>query len=240
MALVLKDRVKETTTTTSTGTYTLSGAVVGYQSFSVVGDGNTTYYAVTDNIDWEVGIGTYTASGTTLSRDTILESSNGGSAVNWGPGSKDVFCTYPAERSMYVDGTTITPAIAARLGFANLAQGSALSILGVTGNATADNASIAAGTDHQVLRRSGTSVAFGSVNLAQSAAVTGQLSLANGGTGANLTDPNADRILFWDDSAGSVAFLEAGTGLTISGTTISASGGVSTGQSIVYSMVFGG
>jgi len=100
MALVLKDRVKETTTTTSTGTYTLAGAVTGFQSFSVVGDGNTTYYTVTDGTDWEVGIGTYTASGTTLSRDTILESSNSGSAVNWGAGSKDVFLTYPAERSV--------------------------------------------------------------------------------------------------------------------------------------------
>ena len=100
MALVLKDRVKETTTTTSTGTYTLAGAVTGFQSFSVVGDGNTTYYTITDGTDWEVGIGTYTSSGTTLSRDTILESSNSGSAVNWGAGSKDVFLTYPAERSV--------------------------------------------------------------------------------------------------------------------------------------------
>ena len=100
MALVLKDRVKETTTTTGTGTLTLAGAVTGFQSFSVVGDGNTTYYTVTDGTDWEVGIGTYTSSGTTLSRDTILESSNSGSAVNWGAGSKDVFLTYPAERSV--------------------------------------------------------------------------------------------------------------------------------------------
>ena len=183
MALVLKDRVKETTTTTSTGTYTLAGAVTGYQAFSVIGDGNTTYYAVTDGTDWEVGIGTYTSSGTTLSRDSILESSNSGNAVNWGAGIKDVFCTYPAERSMYVDGTTITPAISARLGFANLAQGSALSVLGVTGNSTADVASIAAGTDNQVLRRSGTSLAFGSVNLASTDAVTGTLAAGNGGTG---------------------------------------------------------
>lgn len=100
MALVLKDRVKETTTTTSTGPYTLAGAVTGFQSFSVIGNGNTTYYTVTDGTDWEVGIGTYTASGTTLSRDTILESSNSGNAVNWGAGSKDVFVTYPAERSV--------------------------------------------------------------------------------------------------------------------------------------------
>jgi hypothetical protein len=100
MALVLKDRVKETTTTTSTGAYTLAGAVTGYQSFSVIGDGNTTYYAVSNNTDWEVGIGTYTASGTTLSRDTIFESSNAGNAVNWGAGTKDIFVTLPAERAI--------------------------------------------------------------------------------------------------------------------------------------------
>lgn len=105
MALVVKDRVKETTTTTGTGTLTLAGAAVGFQSFSVIGNGNTTYYAITDGTDWEVGIGTYTSSGTTLSRDTILESSNGGAAVNWGAGSKDVFVTYPAEKSVDSDGT---------------------------------------------------------------------------------------------------------------------------------------
>jgi hypothetical protein len=187
MALVLKDRVKETTTTTSTGAYTLAGAVGGYQSFSVIGNANTTYYAVTNGTDWEVGIGTYTASGTILSRDTILESSNSGNAVNWSAGTKEIFCTYPAERSMYVDGTTITPAISARLGFANLAQGSALSVLGVTGNSTADNASIAAGTDNQVLRRSGTAVAFGAVNLASTAAVTGDLPFSNLAQGSALS-----------------------------------------------------
>ena len=97
MALVLKDRVKETTTTTGTGTYTLAGAASGFQSFSVIGDGNTCYYAATDGTSWEVGIGTYTSSGTTLARTTILESSNSGSAVNWSAGSKDIFVTYPAE-----------------------------------------------------------------------------------------------------------------------------------------------
>lgn len=75
------------------------------------------------------------------------------------------------------------------LPYANLAQGSALSVLGVTGNATADVASIAAASDHQVMRRSGTALAFGAVNLAQSAAVTGTLPVANGGTG--ITDLGA-------------------------------------------------
>jgi hypothetical protein len=97
MALVLADRVKETTTTTGTGTLTLAGAATGFQSFTAIGDGNTTYYTITDGTDWEVGIGTYTASGTTLSRDTILSSSNSGSAVDWSAGTKRVFVTYPAE-----------------------------------------------------------------------------------------------------------------------------------------------
>jgi len=105
MALVVKDRVRESTTTTGTGTITLGGAVDGFQSFSVIGDGNTTYYAIYDVVtdDWEVGVGTYTASGATLSRDTILESSNAGSAVNLAAGTKDVYCTYPAEKSLNQD-----------------------------------------------------------------------------------------------------------------------------------------
>jgi hypothetical protein len=108
MAFVVKDRVKETTTTTGTGTLTLAGASTGFQAFSVIGDGNSTYYTITDGTDWEVGIGTYTSSGTTLSRDTILESSNAGSAVNWSAGSKDVFVTYPAERSVMAVGGGVT------------------------------------------------------------------------------------------------------------------------------------
>jgi len=104
MALVVKDRVQETTTTTGTGTVTLAGAVIGFQTFSVIGDGNTTYYAITSGNDWEVGLGTYTASGTTLSRDTILESSNSGSAITLS-GTSNVFVTYPAEKSAHLDST---------------------------------------------------------------------------------------------------------------------------------------
>jgi hypothetical protein len=105
MALVVKDRVQETATTTGTGTFTLAGAVSGFQSFSVIGDGNTTYYAIVGGAEWEVGLGTYTSSGTTLSRDTVLESSNSGSLVNFSAGTKNVFVTYPAEEAVYQDAT---------------------------------------------------------------------------------------------------------------------------------------
>jgi hypothetical protein len=102
MALVVKDRVKSSTTTTGTGTITLGAAAIGFQAFSVIGDGNTTYYTIVDTVNgtWEVGIGTYTSSGTTLSRDTVLDSSNSGSLVSFAAGSKDVFVAYPAERAV--------------------------------------------------------------------------------------------------------------------------------------------
>lgn len=103
MPHVVKDRVMETTASTGTGTITLGGAVAGYQSFSVIGNANTTYYTIVGGTEWEVGIGTYTSSGTTLSRDTVLESSNGGSLVNFSAGTKNVFVTYPAEESVDID-----------------------------------------------------------------------------------------------------------------------------------------
>ena len=105
MALVLKDRIKESTSTTGTGTYTLAGAVTGFEAFSSVGDGNTTYYVCTDGTDFEVGIGTYTLSGTTLARTTILESSNSDSAVNWSAGSKTIFCSQPAEKAVFLNAS---------------------------------------------------------------------------------------------------------------------------------------
>lgn len=102
MALVVKDRVQETSTTTGTGTLTLGGAVSGFQTFSTaVGNGNTTYYAIVGGTEWEVGLGTVGAG--TLSRDTIYASSNGGSAVNLSAGSKNVFVTYPAGKSVDLD-----------------------------------------------------------------------------------------------------------------------------------------
>jgi hypothetical protein len=166
MPLVVKDRVKVTSTTTGTSTFTLGSAVSGFQDFSVIGDGNTTYYTIAGvgTNEWEVGVGTYTASGTTLSRDTILESSNSGSAVDFAAGVKEVFVTYPAERAVYTDaaGTAITPATA--------------SILGVPSGGTG------ASTLTGVVKGTGTSaLTAGQVDL--SSEVTGTLPAANGGTG---------------------------------------------------------
>jgi hypothetical protein len=108
MALILKDRVKETTAVTSTGTATLLGASVGYQSFSVIGNGNTCYYTIAAQTanEWEVGIGTYT-SPDQLSRDTVLSSSNSGSLVNFSAGTKDVFVTQPSSKAVYTDASNI-------------------------------------------------------------------------------------------------------------------------------------
>lgn len=103
MALVLADRVQETSISTGTGPMTLAGAVSGYQSFAVIGNTNTTYYTITDTTsgDWEVGIGTYSTTGPTLTRTTVVASSSGGSAISFGAGSKNVFVTYPAEYAAY-------------------------------------------------------------------------------------------------------------------------------------------
>lgn len=122
MALVVKDRVKETTATTGTGTLTLAGAVTGFQSFSsALSNGDTTYYSIFESStgEWEVGLGTFTLSGTTLSRDTILESSNAGSAINLTAGAADVFITYPAEKSVYLDASGDVTSAAGQIDISN-------------------------------------------------------------------------------------------------------------------------
>jgi hypothetical protein len=108
MALILKDRVKQESATTGTGTVTLGATYEGYQSFSTaVSDGDEVYYTISSTetgvTEWEVGIGAFTLSGTTLSRATVLSSSNAGSLVNFSAGTKEVFVTYPAEKAIYAD-----------------------------------------------------------------------------------------------------------------------------------------
>ena len=169
MALQVKDRVAETSTTSGTGALTLDAALTGYRRFSsVCSTSDTVYYLIVavdgngnPSGDWECGLGTY-SSANTLTRTTPQASTNSNNAVNFAAGTKYV----------YLDAT------AAYLGTA--------------------------------YRSGGTDVA-----------------MADGGTGASLADPNADRILFWDDSAGAMTWLTMGTGLSITGTTLNSSSGTS-------------
>ena len=105
MALVLNDRVKETTTTTGTGTLTLAGAVTGFETFAAgIGNSNTTYYAIVlpGTSEFEVGLGTLNSDSSTLAR-TPISSSNSDSAVNFSAGTKTIFCTIPASKSVFLD-----------------------------------------------------------------------------------------------------------------------------------------
>ena len=142
MALVLNDRVKETTTTTGTGTLTLAGAVTGFETFGTgVGNSNTTYYAVTlgGSAEFEVGLGTLNSDSTTITRTTVISSSNSDSAVNFSSGTKDVFCTFPASKTMDMVLTTQgdVPYASAANTPARLALGSAGQVLQVNSGGTA-------------------------------------------------------------------------------------------------------
>ena len=143
MALVLKDRVKETSTTTGTGTLNLAGAVTGFQTFVAgIGNSNTTYYAIAHQTadEWEVGVGTITdASPDTLARSSIISSSNSGAAVDFAAGTKDVFCTFPASKTMDMTLTTAGDILytSANNPPARLGKGSALQVLQMNAGATA-------------------------------------------------------------------------------------------------------
>ena len=127
MALVLADRVLETTQVTGTGDANLGGAQANYQPFSVIGDGSTTYYTIVDNTNssWEVGVGTYVLAGNKITRDTVLSSSNGGALVYFASGAKDIFLDLPSEKVLLTAGDVTGPASAINNNFAafNLTTG---------------------------------------------------------------------------------------------------------------------
>ena len=107
MALAVYDRIQETTATTGTGSLTLGGAVAGYQSFAAVGNGNTTFYTILNGTAWEVGIGTYSTTGPTLARTTVLSNSSGTTSPITLVGASNVWCDYPAEKAIYYDANGV-------------------------------------------------------------------------------------------------------------------------------------
>ena len=142
MALVLNDRVKETTTTTSTGAVALGGAVTGFETFSAgIGNSNTTYYAIVHRTaaEWEVGLGTLDGSSANLTRTTPISSSNSDSAVDFAAGTKDVFCTFPASKTMDMVLTTAGDTLYASSNNtpARLAKGTARQVIQMDSSAAA-------------------------------------------------------------------------------------------------------
>jgi hypothetical protein len=151
MALVIANRVQETTTTTGTGTVTLAGAASGFQSFAVVGNTNTTYYTITSGTDWEVGIGTYSTTGPTLARTTILSSSNANAAITL-TGTSTVFSSYPAEK-VISDGYGLLPVANGGTGQSSYTDGQLL-VGNTTGN-TLTKTTLTAGTNVTITNGSG-------------------------------------------------------------------------------------
>ena len=108
MALVINDRVKETTTTTGTGAVSLAGAVTGFETFAAgIGNSNTVYYCIAhqDQAEFEVGLGTLNGDSSTLTRTTIISSSNSDNAVSFSAGTKTIFCTMPASKAVFLDAS---------------------------------------------------------------------------------------------------------------------------------------
>ncbi len=273
------DRVQETTTTSGTGTYTLAGAVTGFQSFAAVGNANTCYYAATDGIDWEVGLGTYTSSGTTLARTAVLASSNANAAVSWSGSAKNIWVDAAA-----VFFTGLVTAAAAfsptandgkalgttALGWSDLFGATGFTINFANGDwvATHSTGIVTVSTGDLRVTTAGTNTAsvvtVGGAQTLTSKTLTSPivntditipntglhildtnashdlivapgsnltadrtLTITTGDTNLelDLTDPGADRLLFWDDSASKWRDLTLGTNLSITTTTLDASGG---------------
>jgi hypothetical protein len=202
MALILADRVKETSTTAGNGTFTLAGAAAGFQSFAVVGNGNTTYYCIAGQgtAEWEVGIGTYTSSGTTLTRTTVLSNSSATqpSALSFAAGTKDVFVTYPSEKSVNLDASGNATALGTPVAFTGTnitGTATAFTASNVTTNANLTNEATSSGSNAVTLTNSAVigKVITGYVSGAGAVAATDTLLQAiqklNGNTAAIVGGP---------------------------------------------------
>ncbi len=186
MALVVADRVKETTTSTGTGAISLAGAEPNFRTFSsVLSDADTTYYAIIDdnNLAFEVGLGTYASSGNTITRTTVLASSNSNNAVNFSAGTKDVFLTYPADKSVNRDasGNVSIPAQGdLRLEDASGGQYVGLQAPSTVGSSFTFTLPSADGSADQLLKTDGSgNLSFTTINASPSITATADGAIAN-------------------------------------------------------------
>ncbi len=212
MALVINNRVRETTSTTGTGAVTLGGAVGGFQTFAAgIGNSNTTYYAISINSEseWEVGLGTLNGDSSTLTRTTVLESSNSDSAVDFSAGTKEVFCTLPSEKAVYLDASDNQVG-----GFASLAAdtspqlGGDLDVNGqdIVSTSNADIDIIPNGTGDVNLGADAVQIGDNDANATLTTQGTGDLILnTNNGT-------NAGNITLADGANGNIKLSPNGTG----------------------------
>ena len=214
MALIVKDRIKESTNTTGTGTLTLTGATAGFQTFAAVGNENTTYYAILNGNNWEVGIGQYFTSGTTLSRDTVLSSSNAGAALNLSGGS-DVFCTYPSEKAVFLNSSDVIEGT-------NIVVEGNIADNAVTADKLADsiNAEIAANTA-KVTNATHTGDVTGAtaLTIADNAVNATKLNVTGDGTNTQFLQSDGDGSFTWNVPTDTT--YTAGTGLGLTGTAFS-------------------
>jgi hypothetical protein len=201
MALVLRDRVKETATSPGTGSVTLLGASTGFQSFAVIGNANTCYYTISDQggPNWEVGIGTYSTTGPTLARTTVLASSNAGSLTDFNAGTQDVFVTYPAEKGLWLDasGNAIglgTPAAFVGTNITGTASGLTAGTVTTNANLTGEATSVGNATtltNSAVIGKVLTGYTSGAGTVSATDTILQAIQKLNGNdsTNANLTGP---------------------------------------------------
>ncbi len=228
MAFVIKDRVKETTTTTGTGTLSLAGAETGFESFSVIGDGNTTFYGISSlgSSEWEVGIGTYSSSGGTLARTTVLSSSNSGSAVNLSAGTKTVCVTQPSEKAVYVSaspglsGLTLAGAVSGTSGVLSGTVSAATFDGAFIGNITGD----VTGNIDGATGSFSTSVSATAVTGATGDFTTSVSATALKGAGLTLTGPVSGTSATFTGIVSASSFAGAITAGAVSATSLVVSG----------------